>query len=299
MHASSSSCWVSRDGKVYDVTRFLDDHPGGDDLILKYAGKDIGETMKDPVEHEHSDSAYDMLDEFLIGRLGKGESVVSDGKYQYRVKQCLLTPASLVDWVPADDFHPEETDLAKDYEKNQFLDLRKPMLMQLLRANFSKSYYLQQVHQPRHLTDSAPLFGPVYLEVGRLSSSCVTRSLTCSGLQVFSKTPWYVIPAIWLPIAGYLFLRSLLQYTLGNNALPLFTSDPVAPFRMLLTTSITPTAFALTMACFFFGNLVWTFLEYTLHRFLFHLDFYLPDHPAALAIHFTLHGIHHYLPMDR
>ena len=69
------------------------------------------------------------------------------------------------DWVPEDDFHPEETDTAKDFEKNQFLDLRRPMLLQLLQANFSKSYYLQQVHQPRHLSDSAPLFGPVYLEV--------------------------------------------------------------------------------------------------------------------------------------
>lgn len=118
-------------------------------------------------------------------------------------------------------------------------------------------------------------------------------------MQIFSKTPWYVIPLIWLPIAGYLFLRSILQYTLGNLALPLFTTDPIAPIRLLLTTSITYTAFAQTMACFFFGNLVWTFLEYTLHRFLFHVDFYLPDHPYAFALHFTLHGIHHYLPMDR
>lgn len=79
-HATASSCWVSRDGKVYDVTRFLDDHPGGDDLVLKYAGKDIGEIMKDPNEHEHSESAYDMLDEFLIGRLGQGENIVSEGE---------------------------------------------------------------------------------------------------------------------------------------------------------------------------------------------------------------------------
>lgn len=78
-HASPASCWVSRDDKVYDVTRFLADHPGGDDLILKHAGKDIGEVMKNPDEHEHSESAYDMMDEFLIGRLGKGENIVNEG----------------------------------------------------------------------------------------------------------------------------------------------------------------------------------------------------------------------------
>ena len=59
---------------------FIDDHPGGDDLILKYAGKDVGEVMKDPEEHVHSESAYGIMDEFLIGRLGQGENVVSDGK---------------------------------------------------------------------------------------------------------------------------------------------------------------------------------------------------------------------------
>lgn len=79
-HASSTSCWVTRNGRVYDVTSFLADHPGGDDLILNYAGKDIGAVMKDPMEHEHSDSAYDMLEEFVVGRLGTGESIVSDGE---------------------------------------------------------------------------------------------------------------------------------------------------------------------------------------------------------------------------
>lgn len=30
---------------------------------------------------------------------------------------------------------------------------------------YSKSYYLKQVHQPRHLKESARLFGPTVLEV--------------------------------------------------------------------------------------------------------------------------------------
>lgn len=53
------------------------------------------------------------------------------------------------------------------------------------------------------------------------------------------------------------------------------------------------------MACFFAGNIIWTILEYTLHRFLFHVDHYLPEANWALVLHFLLHGIHHYLPMDR
>jgi hypothetical protein len=36
-----------------------------------------------------------------------------------------------------------------------------------------------------------------------------------------------------------------------------------------------------------------------LHRFLFHIDEMLPDRPIFLVLHFLLHGIHHYMPMDR
>jgi len=53
------------------------------------------------------------------------------------------------------------------------------------------------------------------------------------------------------------------------------------------------------MICFFIGNVIWTILEYTLHRFLFHVDHYLPDANWAMLLHFLLHGVHHYLPMDR
>lgn len=81
-HKTSASCWVSRGNKVYDVSAFLPDHPGGDDLILKYAGQDIDKTMNDPEEHEHSDSAYDMMDEYLIGRLGNQAAIVDESTLQ-------------------------------------------------------------------------------------------------------------------------------------------------------------------------------------------------------------------------
>ncbi|KAJ3477830.1 hypothetical protein NLI96_g10198 [Meripilus lineatus] len=39
-HNTRESCWIIVHGRVYDVTDFLDDHPGGSKIILKYAGKD-------------------------------------------------------------------------------------------------------------------------------------------------------------------------------------------------------------------------------------------------------------------
>ncbi|TRM65727.1 FMN-dependent dehydrogenase-domain-containing protein [Schizophyllum amplum] len=39
-HKTSESCWVIIKNKVYDVTSFLNEHPGGAAIILKYAGRD-------------------------------------------------------------------------------------------------------------------------------------------------------------------------------------------------------------------------------------------------------------------
>ncbi|GAA6024564.1 hypothetical protein JCM10207_008654 [Rhodosporidiobolus poonsookiae] len=241
-HNKPKDCWVIHNNKIYDITSFLDDHPGGDDIVLEWAGKDITEVMADPIEHSHSDSAYSVLDEFLVGRVGTEETITN------------------ADFVYTDDWHPEDTDNSKDWAKNQFLDLDRPLIMQVWNAQFSKAFYLQQVHQPRHLPGSARLFGPWYLEI-------------------FTMTSWYVVPAIWLPIAGYIFRQSIVQQLAAG--LPLVT------------------AFSRTGLCFLVGNVIWTLLEYTLHRFLFHIDEHLPDRPFFLMLHFLLHGIHHYIPMDR
>jgi len=45
-HNNSKSCWVIIKGRVYDVTEFLPQHPGGSKIILKYAGKDATEAYE-------------------------------------------------------------------------------------------------------------------------------------------------------------------------------------------------------------------------------------------------------------
>ncbi|PPQ63026.1 hypothetical protein CVT24_005972 [Panaeolus cyanescens] len=47
-HNTRESCWIIVHGKVYDVTEFLDEHPGGSKIILKYAGKDATQEY-DPI----------------------------------------------------------------------------------------------------------------------------------------------------------------------------------------------------------------------------------------------------------
>merc|ERR1712187_20172 len=42
-HASESDCWVIIGDEVFDVTKFLPDHPGGKKAIMLFAGKDATE----------------------------------------------------------------------------------------------------------------------------------------------------------------------------------------------------------------------------------------------------------------
>jgi hypothetical protein len=110
---------------------------------------------------------------------------------------------------------------------------------------------------------------------------------------VFTRTEWYIVPLFWVPIFSVLFLRSALQFA-GRPPESIFHS---ATYTLSIL-AIPPSAFSKAFACFLVGNVIWTLLEYFLHRFLFHIDKWLPDRPFFLMLHFLLHGIHHYLPMD-
>jgi len=140
---------------------------------------------------------------------------------------------------------------------------------------WTKEYYLSQVHNPRHLKESARLF-------------------EWDALEALTRTKWWVVPVFWGPIASFLFVLSLYQFTDKN-----ITSSHLLQFPLPSLPTPTPAALALTIPCYIAGIIIWTILEYTLHRFLFHVDYYLPDKNWAMLLHFLLHGIHHYLPMDR
>ncbi|KAF9597141.1 hypothetical protein IFM89_016129 [Coptis chinensis] len=65
-HNTRDDCWVVIDGKVYDVTTYLDEHPGGDDVLLNSTGRDATEDFNDA---GHSRDAIQLMQEFCIGEL--------------------------------------------------------------------------------------------------------------------------------------------------------------------------------------------------------------------------------------
>ena len=41
-HNKDADCWIVIHDKVYDVTKFLSDHPGGPESMLEFRGRDAG-----------------------------------------------------------------------------------------------------------------------------------------------------------------------------------------------------------------------------------------------------------------
>ncbi|GLU03824.1 hypothetical protein SLE2022_210000 [Rubroshorea leprosula] len=65
-HNTSKDCWLVIHGKVYNVTKFLEDHPGGDEVLLSSTGKDATDDFEDV---GHSSTAKAMMDEFFVGEI--------------------------------------------------------------------------------------------------------------------------------------------------------------------------------------------------------------------------------------
>ena len=241
-HNTAKSCYVTLGRKVYDVTSFIDDHPGGGDLILEYAGKDVTEVMGDVISHKHSEAAYDILDDCIIGFLGDNSTGKATAKGADATNANDDTPQPVFEATGmsrAEDL-TVETNITKDYQTHKFLDLGRPLLPQLWNSGFSKEFYLQQVHRPRHYKggEAAPLFG--------------------NFLEPFSKTEWYVIPTVWLPPVIY-------GVSICYPAL----------------------CVAKTLMYFLIGFFSWSLIEYIMHRFLFHIETYVPMFLCVLSLSLT------------
>ncbi len=74
-HTSNKDCWIAVHGVVIDITPFLNEHPGGPDVVVTVSGRDCTHEFEDI---GHTDSARRAGDKYIIGRLeGSHEDVTS------------------------------------------------------------------------------------------------------------------------------------------------------------------------------------------------------------------------------
>jgi len=77
-HDAVDDCWLVICDYVYDCTEFLRNHPGGQDVLMEYAGRDATLAF---VDTGHSAVARTSLDRYKIGELPPEERIfrIPDG----------------------------------------------------------------------------------------------------------------------------------------------------------------------------------------------------------------------------
>jgi len=77
-HADTSKdTWIIIHNNVYNVTSFLNEHPGGEEVLLEQNGHDATEPFEDI---GHSTDARQMMESYKIGELVEEERTKNTGK---------------------------------------------------------------------------------------------------------------------------------------------------------------------------------------------------------------------------
>lgn len=69
-HKDGKSLWMAIHDKVYDVTKFLEEHPGGEEVLLEQGGGFATEAFEDV---GHSTDARELMEQYEIGELPENE----------------------------------------------------------------------------------------------------------------------------------------------------------------------------------------------------------------------------------
>uniref|UniRef100_A0A7S3EMB6 Fatty acid 2-hydroxylase n=1 Tax=Rhodosorus marinus TaxID=101924 RepID=A0A7S3EMB6_9RHOD len=99
-HNDDRSAWVIVDGEVYDVTLFMEQHPGGAEVLKEHLGKDVSDLMRGMVDgteggHGHSAYAYKLLSKYHVG------SIAGVDKYGNEILDGNIDPVTgeqIMDW---------------------------------------------------------------------------------------------------------------------------------------------------------------------------------------------------------
>src|ERR1700745_3190846 len=80
-----------------------------------------------------------------------------------------------------------------------------------------------------------------------------------------------------------------------HPATPLVLYLPVIGYMLYLALWRQHLSFLVVAEFFLLGVLLWTLLEYTIHRYVFHYE---PKTRVGKRLHYIIHGVHHDYPND-
>ncbi|KAH8555156.1 cytochrome b5-like heme/steroid binding domain-containing protein [Umbelopsis sp. PMI_123] len=76
-HNTKSDLYMIIHNKVYNISEFVDEHPGGEEVLLDEGAKDATEAFEDV---GHSDEARELLEKYFIGEVDKASTPVKPVK---------------------------------------------------------------------------------------------------------------------------------------------------------------------------------------------------------------------------
>ena len=80
-----------------------------------------------------------------------------------------------------------------------------------------------------------------------------------------------------------------------HPSIPVVVFLPITVWVIWLASSVNGLSILSILGLFLLGLFFWTFIEYILHRFIFHYE---PKTKIGKRLHFVLHGVHHDYPQD-
>ncbi|NWX59263.1 FA2H hydroxylase, partial [Promerops cafer] len=257
---AQGACLVSCHRRLYDLSGFVRLHPGGEQLLRRRAGTDVSAALDGP-PHRHSENARRWLEQYYVGEIEPGdEQVPPRGRTGVGTGYRGTRGHIRSLWGASG----AGSRVNKGYGVPQDLvDWQKPLLWQV---GYLGEKYDEWVHQP--------VDRPI-------------RLFHSDFLEFLSKTAWYVVFMVWTPVVLYLSWVSYTSLAQGNTRLfSSFTTEYSIPVHKYYFPFI-----------FLLGMILWSLLEYLIHRFVFHMkppasNYYL------ITLHFLLHGQHHKSPFD-
>jgi len=82
---------------VYDVTPFLNEHPGGEEVLMEQAGKDATESFEDV---GHSTDAREMMIKYKVGEIIESERKKGQSKVETKYStDSTEQSGSLASWI--------------------------------------------------------------------------------------------------------------------------------------------------------------------------------------------------------
>lgn len=261
----SSDFLVKYKNETFDLHKFLHKHPGGVRTLASLRGCDLTKLMsQDPM---HSRAAFYLMQEYKVNADSVAKQMKNNGSENYTT-QNNGHPNSL----RANGTHGSNQTVDEDYSNQDKATNPAPGVHPYRGNGDGRLEHL--VDWNKAMLPQIPALGDKYHEWVNLP---VDRDLRLFGpwyLEACTKTPWWLVPLVWIPSVCFILIHECL-------------------YNVNLRTQVLETV----LKNFFAGVLIWSFLEYTLHRFVFHMDTTKVGTFWKL-FHFVLHGLHHKVPSD-